>query len=261
MLGFATVLFLVSPIAFLAGLVNPKWVLLGNKRTRLKSSIVYSGVFVASLILTAFTAPTETKQADRSVPQLSPSNVPTLQPSISPEAQTQQPSPSPLSQPSVLASPQTTKRISVTGAGLGDTRGSFEKVYGHSIGDNRDFGRYQADYVHASFAEDTVMSIQLQFGKTDKNRRTKGEAVDLARVFLPGDAVKVKEWQPESEPNSYAIHYESQQLANAFPKEWQEVFWEDGVKPGSFLVILTHDEGNTDSVFSVSVDAGDPNNP
>lgn len=259
MLGFATVLFLVSPIAFLVGLVNPRWVLLGNKRTRLKSSAVYSGVFVASLVIAAFTVPTETKQADQPAYQPSAPNVPAPQPSISP--QIQKPLPSPLTQPSVLASPQMSERISLNGAGLGDTREGFEGVYGRNISDNREFGRYQADYVHASFAEDAVVSIQLQFGKTDKNRRTKGEAVDLARVFLPSDAVKIKEWQPESEPNSYAIHYESQKLASAFPQKWQEVLWEDGVKPGSFLVILSHDEGNTDSVFSVVVSAGDPNNP
>ncbi len=65
MLGFATVLFLVSPIAFLAGLVNPKWVLLGNKRTRLKSSAVYSGVFVASLVIAGMAAPPQAKQENQ----------------------------------------------------------------------------------------------------------------------------------------------------------------------------------------------------
>ncbi|MBD2033908.1 hypothetical protein H6F76_02420 [Leptolyngbya sp. FACHB-321] len=73
MFGFAIILFLVSPVAFLAGLVNPKWVLLGKNRTRLKSSAVYSGAFVASFVIAGLTAPPQAKNASVPNPSASPS--------------------------------------------------------------------------------------------------------------------------------------------------------------------------------------------
>ena len=73
MFGFAIILFLVSPVAFLAGLVNPKWVLLGKNRTRLKSSAVYSGAFVASFVIAGLTAPPQAKNASVPTPSASPS--------------------------------------------------------------------------------------------------------------------------------------------------------------------------------------------
>lgn len=266
MFVLAALLFSLSPVALLVGLINPRWVLLGENPTRIKSSAVYSGVFVISLVVAAFTVPPETKQADRSVdqptqPSVKASTTPKVsapEPSISPEAQVQKPSPSPLTQPSVLVSPQTTERISVNGAGLGDTREGFEKLYGRNISGNRELGRYQGDYIHSSYADEKIMSVALQFGKTDKKRRTKQEAVELAKAFLPSDLTRIKELQLR--PDSFAIHYESQKLASAFPRNWQEVFWEDGVKPGSFLVIFAYDNGNPDSVFSVDIVAGDPSN-
>jgi hypothetical protein len=73
MFNFAIILFLVSPIAFLAGLVNPKWVLRGKKRTRLKSSLLYSGVFVGSFLTIGLTAPPQAKNASVPSPSASPS--------------------------------------------------------------------------------------------------------------------------------------------------------------------------------------------
>lgn len=73
MFGFAIILFLVSPVAFLAGLVNPKWVLLGKNRTRLKSSAVYSSAFVASIAIAGLAAPPQAKNASVPSPSASPS--------------------------------------------------------------------------------------------------------------------------------------------------------------------------------------------
>jgi hypothetical protein len=73
MFGFAIILFLVSPVAFLAGLVNPKWVLLGKNRTRFKSSALYSGAFVTSLVIAGLTAPPQAKNASVPTPSASPS--------------------------------------------------------------------------------------------------------------------------------------------------------------------------------------------
>ena len=63
----------MSPVAFLAGLVNPKWVLLGKNRTRLKSSAVYSGGFVTSIALALVAAPPQAKNASVPSPSASPS--------------------------------------------------------------------------------------------------------------------------------------------------------------------------------------------
>jgi len=73
MFGFAIILFLVSPVAFLAGLVNPKWVLLGKNRTRLKSSAVYTSAFVASIAIAGLAAPPQAKNASVPSPSASPS--------------------------------------------------------------------------------------------------------------------------------------------------------------------------------------------
>ncbi len=90
MLGFATLLFIVSPIAFLAGLVNPKWVLLGQNRTRIKSSAIYSGVFVASLVVAGMAEPPQAKQGNQPSPQLAKQ---TNAPSPSPELKAETPKP------------------------------------------------------------------------------------------------------------------------------------------------------------------------
>lgn len=100
MLGFATLLFIVSPIAFLAGLVNPKWVLLGQNRTRIKSSGIYSGVFVTSLVIAGMAAPPQAKQENQPSPQIarqtevqSPSPSSVTSPSPESEAETSKPQP------------------------------------------------------------------------------------------------------------------------------------------------------------------------
>ena len=46
----AGLIFLLSPVAFLAGLVNPRWVLLGNNSSRYTSSLVYLGLFIVSSV-------------------------------------------------------------------------------------------------------------------------------------------------------------------------------------------------------------------
>ena len=117
------------------------------------------------------------------------------------------------------------------------------------------------DLVQADYADDRVYSISLGSRKTgtDKSGRTKEEAIELAQPYIPDDSVKIKEWQSSS--NEYAIHYESKKLANVFSTKWQKVLWDEGVKPGSFLVILTHEEGNKDDVFAVIIAASDPDNP
>lgn len=47
----AGLIFLLSPVAFLAGLVNPRWVLLGTNPTRYTSSLIYSVLFIISTVV------------------------------------------------------------------------------------------------------------------------------------------------------------------------------------------------------------------
>lgn len=73
--NLAYLVFLLCPFAFFAGLINPKWVLLGEERTRRKSSAVYLSLFVATFVTVRITAPTkqtqttETRPFDRTAPQ------------------------------------------------------------------------------------------------------------------------------------------------------------------------------------------------
>jgi hypothetical protein len=107
MFNFAIILFLVSPIAFLAGLVNPKWVLRGEKRTRLKSSLLYSGVFVGSFLTIGLTAPPQAKNASVPSPSASPSAAasPVVGPSVAASPQPQEPTIQAVKQVSLTSSP------------------------------------------------------------------------------------------------------------------------------------------------------------
>lgn len=268
--AIAAVIFLLSPIPFTIGLFKPQWVLRGRNRTRRKSAIVYLAIFVTSFVVVAITAPPAPKQTTVPTPQLSTSNsqpsaqevTPLVLPSPLPSASTPSiepslSSPSPAAQPSVSTPSQPPNRISANGAGLGDTRQNFEKVHGANFNNKpgAEIGRYENDYLQLLYADDVVRSVGLQFGKTPQPHRTRTEALQAALEFLPSDAVKIKEWQPKS--NGYAVHYESQKLASAFPEKWQKVFWNDGVKPRSFFVLLTHEDESPDAVFSVIIEPGE----
>ncbi|MGB7442093.1 MAG: hypothetical protein WA919_13560 [Coleofasciculaceae cyanobacterium] len=141
--------------------------------------------------------------------------------------------------------------VSRNGAGLGDTKAQFEKIHGPDFSSNK-FSAYEDNYIHASYTEDVTVYISFLLEKTDKSRRTKQEALELVKPFLPKDAVKTKELQAKSD--SILLFYESQKLANAMPEEWKKVFWK-GVKPGSFLIILNHEPGNPDATFAVTLAA------
>ena len=208
---------------------------------------------LSGLILIAMIAGQSETPQTTSLTPASPSTSPFLPPAPSVSL-----SPSPSPTPSASVVPE---QISGTGAGLGDTREGFEKRYGSSASSNKESGRYMNDLVQADYADDRIHTISLNSRKTDTNKSgmTREEAIELAQPYFPDDAVKIKEWQSSS--NEYAIHYESKKLANVFSSKWQEVFWGEGVKPGSFLVILTHEEGNQDDVFSAIISAGDPDNP
>jgi hypothetical protein len=107
MFGFSLILFLISPVAFLAGLVNPKWVLLGKNKTRLKSSAVYTSAFVASIVLAGFTAPAQSKKTSVPSPSASPSiaSSPVVVPSVAASPPLAQSTTQALKQVSLRSSP------------------------------------------------------------------------------------------------------------------------------------------------------------
>ncbi|NEP13846.1 MAG: hypothetical protein F6K14_27320 [Symploca sp. SIO2C1] len=152
----------------------------------------------------------------------------------------------------VSVSPEASKPISRNKAGLGDLRANFETVHGFNSGDDKS-GRYKNDYINVAYDHGVAYYISLLFEQTNKSKRSQNEALSLAMSFIPDDSVKIKEL-PARE-NVYLVYFESQKLADSMPEEWHQLFW-DGVKPGSFLMILNHEDGNPDAAFAVTVAAG-----
>ena len=144
------------------------------------------------------------------------------------------------------------KLISRSGAGLGDIRDNFDSIHGFNSGDDKS-GRYKNDYINVAYNNEIAYYIALLFENTNKPRRSQKEALALAMSFMPNDSVKIKEL-PARE-NVFLVYFESKKLADSMPEEWHKVFW-DGVKPGSFLLILNHEDGNPDAAFAVTVAAG-----
>ncbi|NEP56643.1 MAG: hypothetical protein F6K31_06405, partial [Symploca sp. SIO2G7] len=149
-------------------------------------------------------------------------------------------------------SPQVSPPISKNGAGLGDRRASFETVHGFNLGDDQS-GRYKNDYLNVAYDNDTAYYISLLFEQTNRSQRSKNEALALAMSFMPNDSVKIKELPARN--NVYLVYFESKKLADSMPEAWHKLFW-DGVKPGSFLLILNHEDDNPDAAFAVTVAAG-----
>jgi|GEM_PF-4849736 len=149
-------------------------------------------------------------------------------------------------------SPQLSSPISKNGAGLGDTKANFDGIHGFNLADDQS-GIYKNNYINVAYDNGVAYYISLLFENTQTTKHNKNDALSLVMSFMPHDSVKIKEL-PARE-NVYLIYFESQKLGNAMPVEWHKRFW-DGVKPGSFLVIFNHEEGNPDSVFAVTLAAG-----
>ncbi|NES23477.1 MAG: hypothetical protein F6K41_32305 [Symploca sp. SIO3E6] len=149
-------------------------------------------------------------------------------------------------------STQVSTPISRNKAGLGDIRDSFETVHGFNLGDDQS-GRYKNDYLNVAYDDDFAYYISLLFEQTDRSQRSQKEAVELAMSFMPSDSVKIKELSARN--NVSLVYFESKKLADSMPEKWHKLFW-DGVKPGSFLLILNHEDDNPDAAFAVTVAAG-----
>lgn len=142
--------------------------------------------------------------------------------------------------------------------GLGDTKEAIEQIRGAS--ENREdatFSSYQNDkfvilYVEDEVKKNTAINVTLQFEFTDIPRRSKKEALLEASTVIPSDAVKVKEYKADED--RYVIQYESKLLAGRLEGFYDLHKDDHEFKPGTFIVLLKHDE---QGFFSVVVGAGD----
>jgi hypothetical protein len=284
MAAFAGLLFLISIVMLPVGLIKPTWALpqqISKQPTRKLIASIYGGLAFLSILLAGLTVKPEEKSTSTATISSSPevassSTAPEApaspqqaevstasksaeSPAASPKAAPVQASPAPAS-PQIVASEDKEKAITYArnGAGLGDTKANFEKVYGKNSG-TEDSGRYQNDYVQTQYLYGVVHNVGVQFGKSSEQRRSIEASEMAAQPFLPDDATRIKAWEHDAQ--QYVIEYHSNKLANAYPAEMRKWLWEeDGVKPGTIVVILTHDEANPNSTFSVIVSPGDPNN-
>ncbi|CAH1203617.1 hypothetical protein PAECIP111893_02013 [Paenibacillus plantiphilus] len=145
--------------------------------------------------------------------------------------------------------------------GLGDTKEAIEKVRGSNENEeDSTFSSYQNNSLLATYVLDektklnAAYNIMLQFEATEKPRRSAKEALDEASLVIPTDAVKVKEYAADE--NRDVVQYESKLIA-----ERMKGFYEEDTdlglevpKPGTFIVILKHDD---QGVFSVVIGIGD----
>ncbi|NET61400.1 MAG: hypothetical protein F6K47_36330 [Symploca sp. SIO2E6] len=150
------------------------------------------------------------------------------------------------------APPQLPQPMGRNGAGLGDTRANFDSVHGFNLGDDQS-GRYKNNYINVAYDDGVAYYISLLFEQTNHSQRTQNEALALAMSFMPADSVKIKELPAREDV--YLVYFESQKLADSVPEKWHKDFWE-GIKPGSFLLILNHEKENPNAAFAVTVAAG-----
>ncbi|MDF2534434.1 MAG: hypothetical protein K0R18_591 [Bacillales bacterium] len=139
-----------------------------------------------------------------------------------------------------------TNQIS-NGIGLADTLEAYENEYGKNNGDGM-MARFQNDYLLPIFADGRAMNLKIQFEATNDPSRTLKEAKQIAQFFIPKDAQFVKEYSDDFP--RVVQEYQSESIAELYPS----------IEPvGTFIVIISHKDGNPNDVFGITVGVG--NNP
>ncbi|KKO51626.1 hypothetical protein [Paenibacillus sp. DMB20] len=165
--------------------------------------------------------------------------------------------PEPADEEAVAGDPLITKA-----GGLGDTKEATEQFRGADENDgDAGISSYQNNTILVMYAEDdvtkknTANNVTLSFEATDSPRRSAEEALLEASSVIPSDAVKVKQYTADEGRD--VVQYESKLLAERLKGyyDFAETLDPES-KPGTFIVILKHDDKGT---FSVVVGAG--NNP
>lgn len=129
--------------------------------------------------------------------------------------------------------------------GLGDPKSIIEKNYGNDE-DEPDTGMsaYKNKSILVMYYDDIAINVTLY-----TEGSTKEEALGEAKVIMPTDAVKVKEYKADE--NRDVIQFESESLANQLKGFYDE---QDDLKPGTFIAIVKHDDKG---VYAVIIAAGD----
>lgn len=201
-------------------------------------------LLVASVIITACGSTTESINKSTTPPKISqPTSevVKVIQPTVTP-------TPVPASKPIPVSTPapasaSPTQNIEKPVAALGEPITSFDAVYGEPNADVAVFHRYKDDYLLIIPMNDLAWNISIQFEATTVKNRTREEALEIAKEFIPSDAIEVKEYQVEEGKD--VIVYESASLAKKFDKE---IFREN--KPGTFIVMLKSDKNGVYTVIT-----------
>jgi hypothetical protein len=257
--------FIAAIPVWLLGMIQPRWVVpqaISQSPTRRVVNTLYGSVTGASLLLFIILGrPSDDTVVDSTASSSSPESIEPSAPSESSaptDSQIEETNEGMDSTDSDAATEETTAIAYATnGAGLGDSAQDFESVYGSNNGTSEQ-ARYRNDYLLVFYGDGQAANILLQFEVTPEPRRSLSDALNAARPFLPSDAVQIDEWQEDN--YQYVVQFESTLLADAYTPEWRDVFWGEGVNPGSIVVIFNHDDFDKNSVFAVIVAPGGPDN-
>lgn len=106
MASLFTLTFLASSIAFMVGLLNPRWVVPRGKKTRGRSSLIYGGILLLSFIGVGVASPSPPEETTvaPTPSALPPSSKPSPSPSPTPPASPPSPKPSPSAEKNVKPS-------------------------------------------------------------------------------------------------------------------------------------------------------------
>ena len=112
----------------------------------------------------------------------------------------------------------------------------FEQNYGPNSG-NEEMASFKNDYIQPTFWEGNASTFYFILIGTDKVNWTKKQVLNEMKKVIPNDAVKVKEYLYQENPNMEVIEYTSESLKNIFDDLYESE------EPGDFNVLLYKEDG------------------
>ena len=163
-------------------------------------------------------------------------NAPNENAQVAPEAEEQEPAED-------SAAPA--EQISASGTGLGDPKQNFDEEYGEGIEEGV-VVRYDDDYLHVTFIDDRAVVILVQPGMKGPSHISKAEALEVARPFLPDDAVE--QGEAALEVYTYAVYYSSETMPGVVPEDWL-----NSQDPTALAVSFNHEDNDPSQIFSIFI--------
>ncbi|RUT31794.1 hypothetical protein EJP77_10430 [Paenibacillus zeisoli] len=132
--------------------------------------------------------------------------------------------------------------------GLGDTKSLIEKSYGNDENEpDSGMSSYRNNSLLVIYYNDIAFNVTLSFEGSGNKKFA--EALGEAKTIMPTDAVKVKEYKADE--NRDVVQYESKALAKQLNSFYNN---NEDLKPGTFIVILKHDNKG---VYAMIIASGD----